>query len=1037
MADEHHDYPFKSEYAKSSRASCKFCKNAINKESLRLAKMVQSPHFDGKIPNWFHYSCFWKRNKVSSYGEIGGIDSLRWEDQQKIKDKIAGVDSGETSSKASKSEPETVMLEEFTCGYAKSNRSKCRGCNEKIEKDCLRIARIEMETQRGMTLPVEKWHHLDCFCVKMEDLGWTSSCSAGDIPGYQTVTPEDQKILNKKLKSDKKASKRKGDDADKAVKAKKSKSKEDNKEEEALKAQSKFIWGIRDQLYKHVPNNELKELLESNGQAIPSGESKLLDRVADCMAFGALLPCPECKEGQLVFGSSSYHCTGNITSWTKCMYTTKEPKRKKWVIGEDFHDIEYLKKFKFKAFNKGVRIFEDKPPIPEAAAGSSSAGSSKPLHNCRIVLVGTLSKENKEITKIVKTLGGEVVSKVNKKVACVISTQEEVDKMSKKIAEAKKADIHVVSEDFLESVKKGGAALMIQQHSIASWGADPTQRITVVETVVDGPMKSGVSAKRRLCGLQAQNTQSDTRQTYSAYAHNGSRGQILILLFCFLVEKMYTKSVPDKMKMTVKGGAAVDPDSGLEDSVHVYSEKGNVYSATLGLVDISRGTNSYYKLQLLEHDNAARWYVFRAWGRVGTTIGGNKVDKFHSKQGAMENFLTVYGEKTGNDFGTKNFVKYPNRFYPLEIDYGQEEEDIKKLNKKAGSTSKLPKPIQSLIKMIFDIEEMKKTMLEFEIDLKKMPLGKLSKRQIESAYAVLTELQQLVGQDPTSASAILDASNRFYTLIPHDFGMKKPPLLDSTDIIKAKTQMLDNLLDIEVAYSLLKGGDSTKDPIDANYETLKCPMKVMDKKSDMFKLIETYTKNTHAATHNQYSLELEEVFELQRQGERSRYKPFKQLHNRQLLWHGSRTSNYAGILSQGLRIAPPEAPVTGYMFGKGVYFADMSSKSANYCRTSPGNNVGLMLLCEVALGNMYELTNAKSLSKPPAGKHSTKGIGSTAPEQSASMTLDDGVVVPLGKGTTSGTTRTSLLYNEYIVYDVAQIEMKYLCQMKFNFKSLW
>ena len=32
-----------------------------------------------------------------------------------------------------------------------------------------------------------------------------------------------------------------------------------------------------------------------------------------------------------------------------------------------------------------------------------------------------------------------------------------------------------------------------------------------------------------------------------------------------------------------------------------------------------------------------------------------------------------------------------------------------------------------------------------------------------------------------------------------------------------------------------------------------------------------------------------------------------------LLWHGSRLSNWVGILSQGLRIAPPEAPVTGYM----------------------------------------------------------------------------------------------------------------------------
>jgi poly [ADP-ribose] polymerase len=35
-----------------------------------------------------------------------------------------------------------------------------------------------------------------------------------------------------------------------------------------------------------------------------------------------------------------------------------------------------------------------------------------------------------------------------------------------------------------------------------------------------------------------------------------------------------------------------------------------------------------------------------------------------------------------------------------------------------------------------------------------------------------------------------------------------------------------------------------------------------------------------------------------------------------LLWHGSRVSNFLGILSEGLRIAPPEAPVSGYAFGK-------------------------------------------------------------------------------------------------------------------------
>lgn len=43
---------------------------------------------------------------------------------------------------------------------------------------------------------------------------------------------------------------------------------------------------------------------------------------------------------------------------------------------------------------------------------------------------------------------------------------------------------------------------------------------------------------------------------------------------------------------------------------------------------------------------------------------------------------------------------------------------------------------------------------------------------------------------------------------------------------------------------------------------------------------------------------------------------------------------------------------TGYMFGKGIYFADMVSKSANYCHASQADPVGLILLGEVALGNM-------------------------------------------------------------------------------------
>ena len=35
-----------------------------------------------------------------------------------------------------------------------------------------------------------------------------------------------------------------------------------------------------------------------------------------------------------------------------------------------------------------------------------------------------------------------------------------------------------------------------------------------------------------------------------------------VYLFCAFLEKYFTKDIPDKLKMTLKGGAAVDPESG-------------------------------------------------------------------------------------------------------------------------------------------------------------------------------------------------------------------------------------------------------------------------------------------------------------------------------------------------------------------------------------------------------------------------------------------------------------------------------------------
>lgn len=119
----------------------------------------------------------------------------------------------------------------------------------------------------------------------------------------------------------------------------------------------------------------------------------------------------------------------------------------------------------------------------------------------------------------------------------------------------------------------------------------------------------------------------------------------------------------------------------------------------------------------------------------------------------------------------------------------------------------------------------------------------------------------------------------------------------------------------------------------------------------------------------------------------------------------------------------------------GIYFADMVSKSSNYCFASAANPAGLMVLSEVALGDTMDLTKAQFIKRLSSDYHSVRGLGKTYPDPSMAHKTSDGVVMPLGKPVTSDKIKSELLYNEYIVYDVAQVNIKYLLKMKFAFKK--
>lgn len=308
---------------------------------------------------------------------------------------------------------------------------------------------------------------------------------------------------------------------------------------------------------------------------------------------------------------------------------------------------------------------------------------------------------------------------------------------------------------------------------------------------------------------------------------------------------------------------------------------------------------------------------------AGTTIGDKRLEEHASLADAKKAFEDLYLKKTKNEWANRDsFKKFPNTYYPLDIDYGGVADDdaVCGLSEASNIPLELDNRVEDLLKLIFDIKEMKKVMAEFELDMERMPLGKLSQRQILEACGVLTELSNFILEKNAPAAKLVDASNRFYTLIPHSFGVAKPTVLDSLAAVRKKMDMLDTLLEIEVAYTMLLSvqDDGKTNPIESHFRQLKADIVPLEPTDAEYEYLCRYVKNTHGATHTQYDLHIETIYKVARSGEAQRYEPFKRLHNRRLLWHGSRVTNFAGILSNGLKIAPSEAPSTGYMFGKGI-----------------------------------------------------------------------------------------------------------------------
>ncbi|CAM1507898.1 Fc.00g047460.m01.CDS01 [Cosmosporella sp. VM-42] len=732
------------------------------------------------------------------------------------------------------------------------------------------------------------------------------------------------------------------------------------------------------------------------------------------------------------------------------------------------------------------------PPKRKAAAAPPA---TPPLDGFTVAFSGkfdSLGYNHSSLEALVKELGGGFSRSVTKNTTHVVCTEDDYNADAKKVADGKTKDLKIVKADWILDSKRENKQLDADDYLWAAPAAASTtgrKKRPIVVAKSDGDADDEPKTKKlrskaaRIQPAPKAESEPEDEEEEEPKPKKGKAAKVTKATKATKAKgkaaakaKAEPESEPDeetKEEKVVAEGQFIkrkDIAIPLDDycpyagyQVYVDPDSGMIYDASLNQSNSSHNNNKFYRIQVLVQPSSSSYKTWTRWGRVGET-GQNATLGNGSLADAIRNFEKKFKDKSGLPWDKRGENPKPGKYAFVERSYNpddsdDDDEDVKTEKKgdeeeQAPPECKLEKPVKELMELIFNQQYFQATMSALNYDANKLPLGKLSKATITRGFQQLKDLAALMDDQSLAqtkwnqsyADATEYLSNTYYSLIPHAFGRNRPPIIRDDKMLKNEIELLESLSDMKDAADIMKIDRKTKDtihPLDRQFQGLNLEeMTALDSESNEYGLLEKYLNDSRGDTHH-INYDVQDIFRIERNGEKERFdkSPYAKISSdRRLLWHGSRCTNFGGILSQGLRIAPPEAPVSGYMFGKGIYLADMSSKSAGYCASYNSNGHALLLLCEAELGDpMQKLTNASYSAGEDAkkqGMHSTWGQGNTGPTK----WMDAGAVHESLKGikmpdtnTKPGPTKVKnagLFYNEYIAYDVAQVKLRYLLRVK-------
>lgn len=403
-------------------------------------------------------------------------------------------------------------------------------------------------------------------------------------------------------------------------------------------------------------------------------------------------------------------------------------------------------------------------------------------------------------------------------------------------------------------------------------------------------------------------------------------------------------------------------------------------------------SNKNYHAELCISKTDSRAHIFTMWGAVGKNQTSDW-RHYSSHEKARKEFESI--------------IKSKKRKGYQEIDVAQRaygSDEAKQITKSVNLTnvnnnpvtiiSNLHKETQRLITKLMGVTN------DFVIQTLQCPIGLLTNNAIDSGRAKLFAAKDIVNkhnnQPPTNGKdyeQLLSLTNDFYSLIPHNLGSgargkMEHLLLNDVTKITQKEDDLDTLLDAKSIGAVLKAGTS----VDDQYKALNTELYLIDHKDDLFKWIDSLVQETRASNHRHLGkIKVLNIWKAHKGEEYNSFikkaelvakecgrhtipdilkkfvpnrndvaKEIQELYknaNVIPLWHGSKTVNASNILKSGLKIRPAGVQINGGMYGLGLYFASMSTKSINYTSINSsywagGNDsVAYIFLNDCVLGN--------------------------------------------------------------------------------------